>query len=500
MSPQVIKQSAVAAAAYRSGSKLADERTGLFHDYTSRKKVVEISKLIFPHGVKPIERSALWNMAEAAEKRKDARVAREYLVTFPTEMNKEQRSAVAEKIAYHLTERYAVAVDISVHRPGFKNDERNYHAHILTTTRQVTADATLGVKTEIELEDKFLKNQNRPIGKHQVIEFRRVCEKIINEEFEMAGLDFRVDCRSHNDRGTDLKPMLNMPKAVYEIEKRWREKNPDKPDEAITGLGKINLERAAYNRKISDMKNQELAAEKELETLENEIKLLNEKITQAKSEAEFWFEIEFGELALAVKIAEAAAQAKADKERLEAVRLVAALPENIDAAQIIDAVAQAKNTWSVWAKAQDDASAATRKNTAESIGLTIEMCEWAMEWGKYLAGLLRARENTKADAIKLWLKGIQEIINEWSGYKADLLDPAIYFLSQEIDDLFKRAEGISLAAKDQGEKFEADAIALEESLPPASLAKPPETGLDETPDDVLAEAAAPESDPIQPGS
>lgn len=71
-------RSAVAAAAYRSGSDLTDERTGQRHDYT-RKGGIECAEIIMPDG-SVADRGAPWNAAEAAEKRKDARTAREWEV------------------------------------------------------------------------------------------------------------------------------------------------------------------------------------------------------------------------------------------------------------------------------------------------------------------------------------------------------------------------------------------------------------------------------------
>ncbi|MBZ4138292.1 MobA/MobL family protein, partial [Escherichia fergusonii] len=73
-------RSAVAAAAYRCAERLTNERDGLVHDFT-RKQGVEHSEIVLPDGVGAdwaLDRSALWNAAEFAEKRKDARVAREF--------------------------------------------------------------------------------------------------------------------------------------------------------------------------------------------------------------------------------------------------------------------------------------------------------------------------------------------------------------------------------------------------------------------------------------
>ena len=82
-------RSAVAAAAYRAAERLENERDGLVHDYTKRSGV-EHAEIVLPAGAEAEwarDRSALWNAAEAAEKRKDARVAREIEVALPHELS-----------------------------------------------------------------------------------------------------------------------------------------------------------------------------------------------------------------------------------------------------------------------------------------------------------------------------------------------------------------------------------------------------------------------------
>ena len=92
-----------------------------------------------------------WNTAEHAEKRHNARVAREYQVSLPAELNAGQRIALARAFSRHLAERYKVAVDLAVHEPRPGGDPRNFHAHMLTTTREVTP-AGLGAKAGLDLQ------------------------------------------------------------------------------------------------------------------------------------------------------------------------------------------------------------------------------------------------------------------------------------------------------------------------------------------------------------
>ena len=108
--------SAVAAAAYRSGERIGDERTGETHDY-ARRSGVDGTEIIAPDGAPDWvrDRSRLWNEAEAAEKRKDSQVAREVRVALPSELYQQQRrDLVREYVRAEFTDRGMVA-DVAYH-------------------------------------------------------------------------------------------------------------------------------------------------------------------------------------------------------------------------------------------------------------------------------------------------------------------------------------------------------------------------------------------------
>jgi hypothetical protein len=146
-------RSATAAAAYRAGVEITDERTGLVHDYT-RKQGVEHSALVVPADAPAWanDRAALWNAAEQAETRKNSTVAREYEIALPAELSAEARRELALGLAREISERHGVAVDVAIHAPGREGDQRNHHAHLLTTTRRIGPEG-LGEKTR-ELDQK----------------------------------------------------------------------------------------------------------------------------------------------------------------------------------------------------------------------------------------------------------------------------------------------------------------------------------------------------------
>ena len=138
-------RSSVAAAAYRSASRLVDERTGITHDYT-RKGGVEHSRIYLPDnapewlveaqaGGQFEARSKLWNAVESRERSDKASLAHEIELGFPSEFNAMQRREAGDTIARELVRRYGCAVDIAFHEPSTEGDQRNYHAHILFTQR-----------------------------------------------------------------------------------------------------------------------------------------------------------------------------------------------------------------------------------------------------------------------------------------------------------------------------------------------------------------------------
>lgn len=200
--------SAVAAAAYRSGSYLKDERTGTMHRYEKRKGV-KTAFILAPPDVpeKFFSRAFLWNAAEEAEKRKNARVAREAILALPHELNDKARAELARDMGLYLMERYRVAVDVAIHGPvaGDGHDPRNHHAHLLFTTRELTGEG-LGVKTRI-LDDKAT-------GPQEVEIIRAVWETLANDALERAGFaDAKIDRRTLEAQGVDRIPQTHEGKA-----------------------------------------------------------------------------------------------------------------------------------------------------------------------------------------------------------------------------------------------------------------------------------------------
>jgi hypothetical protein len=203
-------RSATAAAAYRAGVEIADERTGIVHDYT-RKQGIEHREIVAPADAPDWvqDRSALWNAAEQAETRKNSTVAREYEIALPAELSADERRDLALGLAHEISERHGVAVDVAIHAPGRQGDQRNHHAHLLTTTRRIGAEG-LGEKTR-ELDQKT---------SGEVERWRERFAEIQNAALERAQSHERVDHRSYQRQGREQEATVHMGPNVVAMERR----------------------------------------------------------------------------------------------------------------------------------------------------------------------------------------------------------------------------------------------------------------------------------------
>jgi Ti-type conjugative transfer relaxase TraA len=234
-------RSSVAAAAYRAGECLTNERDGLTHDFT-RREGVEHAEIVLPQGAGAewaMDRSALWNAAEQAESRKDARVAREFEIALPHELSAEQRLELTRAFAQDLSDRYGTAVDFAIHAPHGATDVRNHHVHLLMTTRRVTAEG-LAEKSFIERENKWLAANDLPSAQIQLREVRQAWEQVANEHLARAGLDIRIDHRSHQERGLEIEPTEHMGVHATQMERRGK----------AVGRGRLDAEAARRNAEL----------------------------------------------------------------------------------------------------------------------------------------------------------------------------------------------------------------------------------------------------------
>lgn len=258
-------RSATAAAAYRAAERIEDHTTGQVFDYT-RKCGVEHAEIVLPVEAArrdinwARDRQQLWNAAEVAEKRKDARVAREYEVALPNELTKAQRLDLTREFSQEIANRFGCAVDFAVHKPHREGDQRNFHAHILTTTRRIEATG-LGAKTSIEWADTDRAKQGLGPAKEEVTAIRERWAVLSNEKLQSLGHESRIDHRSLEDQGEARAPTQHLGPAITSMERRgictevgWRMREEANERLRLAAeLGRIERERQAVERSILDL-------------------------------------------------------------------------------------------------------------------------------------------------------------------------------------------------------------------------------------------------------
>jgi hypothetical protein len=140
-------RSAVAAAAYMSCSRIYNDYDGVQHDYTRKQGLVW--QQVFLPDMAPAEwsdREVLWNAVEEAEKTKDSRLAREFVVALPIELNRDERIALLTDFIHANFVAEGMCADVCIH----DTDGHNPHAHIMLTVRPLTKDGKWQHKTEKE--------------------------------------------------------------------------------------------------------------------------------------------------------------------------------------------------------------------------------------------------------------------------------------------------------------------------------------------------------------
>jgi ATP-dependent exoDNAse (exonuclease V) alpha subunit len=218
--------SAASAVAYRAGERITDERTGKTYDHSARQDVMH-KEIVLPSKYSgddmgwARDRSSLWNAAETAETRKNARVAREYLVALPVELSPEQRSSLVRGFSQELSDRYGFAVDFAIHAPrDFPgSDPRNFHAHLLATTREVMPSG-LGSKTTLDMSDGDRRARGLGPAINELLHVRERWATVTNEAMQEAHIAARIDHRSLEAQGIDREPVPHIPRAAFEMERQ----------------------------------------------------------------------------------------------------------------------------------------------------------------------------------------------------------------------------------------------------------------------------------------
>ena len=228
-------RSATAAAAYRAGELIEDERTGEVFDYRS-KRGVEHTEVVMPAGCdwQPT-RGMLWNAAESAEHRKDACVAREIEVALPAELSADARLSLARELAASIAADRHCAVDLCMHAPSAAGDERNHHVHLLMTTREIERQQNGNIGLGKKCTQECAGRDRRA----DLAALRERWAAFCNAALARAGSESRVDHRSLVEQGVAREPTRHLGPAAVGYERRTgspSRKRQDWEAEAIARL------------------------------------------------------------------------------------------------------------------------------------------------------------------------------------------------------------------------------------------------------------------------
>ena len=197
-------RSATAAAAYRSGEIIVDERTGQTFNY-SRKNRIYASEIFLPANApqRLAHRSTLWNEIEQVEKRKDSQLCNEVMIALPRELNHDQKQQLTREYVNSQFVAAGMIADIAYH--DFESE--NPHAHILLSMRSVTKKG-------------FGKKQRDWNKKAAIQSHRKAWAETANQALAKAGSDARIDHRSLKDQRIEREAQIHLGAQVIEMEKR----------------------------------------------------------------------------------------------------------------------------------------------------------------------------------------------------------------------------------------------------------------------------------------
>lgn len=238
------KHNVVAAAAYRAGQKLTDTNKfnpdATTHDY-SKKHGVLASEIILPTALVDqdfsIDRQTLWSSVEQSETttrsvkgsrlKQKSRLAREWLLALPSELSDDENKELTREFTTKLVNDLGVIADYAIHKPTpfdikpkkfvgddekrvpIPPDERNIHAHIMFTTRKVSADRNgvlvFGDKADSERSELWRQQQKLCNGGDYIKEIRELWATMINKRLEQKKI-LLVTHKSYKDLGLNIVP------------------------------------------------------------------------------------------------------------------------------------------------------------------------------------------------------------------------------------------------------------------------------------------------------
>lgn len=245
-----LRSTSVAAAAYRSGSRLVDKASGCVFDYT-RKSGVVYTEIMLPQNAPQrfYDRATLWNSVEAAEKQVNSQLARELRIALPCEFSREENIQLVRDFVQRNFVSKGMCADIAYHVKDSANSDHNPHVHIMLTMRPMTKSGDWWA-TKSKKEYLLDRNGNRLVnsnGEYRTrnvdltgwndralyVSWREDWARSCNRLYERKNLPCRIDHRSYAEQGINRAATLHLGKDAATLERKG-----------------ISTEKGEYNRAV----------------------------------------------------------------------------------------------------------------------------------------------------------------------------------------------------------------------------------------------------------
>ena len=320
-------RSAVAASAYLSCSRLYNDYDGIQHDYTKKQGLVWQQMFLPEYAPQEWQdREKLWNAVEEVETAKDSRLAREFVVALPIELNREQQIELLQDFIREQFVSDGMCADAAIH----DTDGHNPHAHILLTVRPLDEQGKWQYKTEKEYlcmkngeergftaaefrtakNDGWEKQYPYEVGKkkvymvpstaeaqgfvradkhpkstcygrqnpiserwnseEQLLAWRAAWADMSNRYLERYGYDERIDHRSHADRDLTEQPTIHEGVVARALEKKG----------IISDRCEINRQIKADNALLRELK---VTVKKLMQAVKNTVPAIAEAMEKLRS-------------------------------------------------------------------------------------------------------------------------------------------------------------------------------------------------------------------------
>lgn len=220
-------KSAIAAAAYRSGSVLVDEATGEVYNY-SKKQGVDLTEIITPNDA-PFwvkDRSVLWNAVQEQNTRKNSRYAKELNIAIPRQLSSEAKiTLVKEFVTEEMVNRFGLICDVCWH----DLESHNPHVHLMIPLRVAESE---GFGARVKAVDH----------RKTVTDLRAAWARHANRYLSILG-EREITEKSYEERGIDRLPEIHYGAEAWELRKKGILTDIERKNHAIRERNRIRQER-----------------------------------------------------------------------------------------------------------------------------------------------------------------------------------------------------------------------------------------------------------------